>query len=227
MNAFWIKVIAILSMIVDHFALFYFPDSFPLQIIGRLSFPLIAWLIANGAVHTKNIDRYLIRLGAFALLAQIPYEVGYYVAGSQTLFLNVLFTLFFGLLAIRSLQLPVHPYVRAFLVAVCVVVPGILHADYGVGGILSILAFYIYYDRPKMMVLSQIVILMFLTNLRFFIGPGYGFLVMHPLEEWAVLALPVILLYNKRRGYATGLFFYWFFVIQAALITFLHIRAHR
>jgi hypothetical protein len=227
MNAFWIKVIAILTMLVDHFALFYFPDSFPLQIIGRLSFPLIAWLIANGAVYTKNIDRYLIRLGIFAFLAQIPYEVGFYMSGTPSIFFNVLFTLFFGLLAIRIMQFSLHPYVRTLLVGACVAAAGILHADYGVGGVLSILAFHIYYDRPKMMVLSQIVILMFLTNLRFFIGPGYGFLVMHPLEEWAVLALPVILLYNKRRGYATGLFFYWFFVIQAALITFLHIRAHR
>ncbi len=225
MNAFWIKVIAILSMLVDHFALFYFPESFPLQIIGRLSYPLIAWLIANGAVHTRDINKYLIRLGVFAFLAQIPYEVGFYMRGDHPIFLNVLFTLFFGLLAIRILKLQTNPYIRAAGVLVCIAAAGILHADYGMGGILSILAFYIYFDHPRAMLASQIAILAVLTNLSFFVGPGFEALVMHPLEEWAVLALPIVLLYNGKRGPGTGLLFYWFFVGQAALITYLHIRA--
>ena len=215
MNAFWIKVIAIVTMLVDHFALIFFPDSFPLQVIGRLSYPLIAWLIANGALHTHDIVAYLWRLGIFALLAQIPYEIGFYMLGKHPLFLNVLFTLFFGLFAIYMLRLSVHPYLRTIGALACVVLAGLLHADYGAGGVLSILAFYIFFDRPGAMIASQVFILAILTNLRFLVAPGFGnALVMHPIEMYAVLALPILLLYNGKRGLATGYFFYWFFVVQ-------------
>ncbi len=215
MNAFWIKVLAIATMLVDHFALYFFPTSLPLIIIGRLSYPLIAWLIANGAVYTSNIDRYLFRLGIFALLAQIPYEIGFYMSGLHPVFLNVLFTLFFGLLAIRILKSSTRPFVQAAGVVVCAGIVTLCNADYGAGGVLSIVAFYLFYNQPYLMVASQVFILAILSNLGFFIQPGFGkeFL-MHPYEEWAILALPIILLYNKARGYATGLFFYWFFVAQ-------------
>ncbi len=221
MNAFWIKVIAIVAMLVDHFALMAYPDSLPLQIIGRLSFILIAWLIANGAHYTGNIEKYFWRVGIFAVLAQIPYEIGFYLVGRHPIFLNVLFTLFLGLLAIRFLRLDTNHYVKLGGVAVSIFLAGVLNADYGAGGVLSIVAFYVFFNRPYLMVASQIFIHAILTNLSFFIAPGFGNeFVMHPLEEYAILALPIILLYNKARGFATGLFFYWFFVIQsfAALI---------
>ena len=227
MNAFWIKVVAIVAMLVDHFALLYFPHSFPLIVIGRISYPLIAWLIANGAIHTKNIDAYLIRLGIFALIAQIPYQIGFYLSGSNRLFLNVLFTLLLGLIAIRILKLPIPSFVKWMGALVCVVLAAVLHTDFAAGGVVSIIAFYVFFNRPYAMVLSQAFILMVLTKLSFFIEPGFGSaFVMHPMEQYAVLALPLILLYNGKRGYATGLLFYWFFVAQnfAALLLKLYAR---
>ncbi len=202
-------------MLVDHFALFYFPHAFPLQVIGRLSYPLIAWLIANGAIYTSNIDVYLGRLAFFAVLAQVPYEIGFYMHGTHPLFFNVLFTLFFGLLAIRLIQRASNPMLGVLGAGACVVLASVLHTDYGAGGVLSILAFYVFYNRPLLMVASQIFILSILTNLRFFIAPGFGnAFVMHPFEKYAALALPLILLYNNKRGPMTGYFFYWFFVAQ-------------
>ena len=215
MNAFWIKVVAISAMLVDHFALLYFPHSFPLIVSGRISYPLIAWLIANGAVHTSNIDAYLIRLGIFALIAQIPYQIAFYLTGSHRLFLNVLFTLFLGLVAIRILKLPVSSFIRWTGALVCVALATVLHTDFAAGGVVSIIAFYVFFNRPYAMVVSQAFILMVLTKLSFFIEPGFGrAFVMHPMEQYAVLALPFILLYNGKRGYSTGLLFYWFFVAQ-------------
>ena len=215
MNAFWIKVIAITAMLVDHFALFYFPHSLPLQIIGRVSFPLIAWLIANGAVHTKNIDAYLLRLGGFALLAQLPLEVVFLLSGRQHFYLNVLFTLFFGLLAIRVLQLRTASLIKYTAVIAIIVAAGLLHTDYASGGVLCIVAFYLFFDMPYALVASQIFILAILTKMGFFIQPGFGSAFeMHPLEQFGLLALPVILIYNKKRGSSTGYLFYWFFVAQ-------------
>lgn len=228
MNAFWIKVIAIVAMLVDHFALLYFPQSFPLIVIGRISYPLIAWLIANGAVHTKNIDAYLMRLGIFALVAQIPYEIGFYLSGHNRLFLNVLFTLFLGLAALRILKLSIPEIVKWAGVAVCIALAAILNTDFAAGGVLCIVAFYVFFDRPYAMIASQVFILMVLTKLGFFIEPGLGSsFAMHPMEHYAVLALPIILLYNGKRGYPTGLLFYWFFVAQnvAALLLKVYLRS--
>lgn len=222
MNAFWMKVIAITAMIVDHYALLFFPHSTPLIIIGRISFPLIAWLIANGAVHTSNIDTYLLRLGVFALIAQIPVQIAHYLNHTNEFFLNVLFTLFLGLLAIRALKLNIHPALKWAAVLTCIALAYPLHTDFASGGVLMIVAFYLTYGRPYAMVATQLFIMLVMTKLSFFIAPGFGApFFMHPYEYYAVLALPLILLYNGQKGYSTGLAFYWFFVIQnSALLVF-------
>lgn len=220
MNAFWIKVVAIAAMVIDHYALLFYPDSFVLTVIGRLAFPLIAWLIANGAVHTHNIDKYLLRLGIFALIAQIPVEIAHYINGEFTLFLNVLFTLFLGLLAIRILKTQGLPRGIAWpAVIACIALGYVLNTDFASGGVLMIVAFYLTYGHAHAMILSQLFIMMILTKLSFFIAPGFGApFYMHPMEQYGILALPLILLYNGKRGYATGLAFYWFFVIQSFAI---------
>ncbi len=228
MNAFWIKVVAISAMIVDHYALLYYPKSLPLIIIGRLAFPLIAWLIANGAVHTSNIDRYLMRLGIFALIAQIPVEIAHYINHSHELFLNVLWTLFLGLLAIRILKTNTPRYLAWIGVIACIALGYVLHTDFASGGVLMIVAFYLFYNKPYEMVFSQIFIMLVMTKLSFFIAPGFGApFYMHPMEHFGVLALPLILLYNGKRGYATGLAFYWFFVLQESAVLVWSIGALR
>lgn len=227
MNAFHVKVIAIIAMLVDHFALFFFPESVPLQVIGRISFPLIAWLIANGAIHTKNIDLYALRLILFAVLAQFPYELGFLVRGEHPLFLNVLFTLAFGLLAIRHLRSRHSQTLKVLGVGAFILLPYILNADYGALGVVSILAFYLLYRYPFASVGVQAFIYIVLAN----VGNSFPDLArlfnMHPVQEYAVVALPLILLYNGKRGLATHYFFYWFFVVQAFVYLFLSILVTR
>lgn len=214
MNAFWLKVIAILTMLVDHFGLFFFPHSFVLQFIGRLSFPIIAWLIANGAIHTSSMERYMSRMLIFAILAQIPYEIGFYLVGTHALFLNVLFTLLFGLFAITAMRRTHNVYARVAAVIAMATLATLVHADYGAGGVLSIVAFYVFFNKPWPMFISQAAILGIFSNLGFFVNPSLSRFEMHPLEAYGIAAIALILLYNGKRGYATGYFFYWFFVIQ-------------
>ncbi len=215
MNAFRIKIIAILAMIVDHFALFFFPASIPLQIIGRLSFPLIAWLIANGAMHTKNIDRYILRILIFAAISQIPYELGFWLHGKNILFLNVLFTLTLGLIAIRILRTPQGSVLKAAGVSAAIAAGYFLNVDYGALGVLTIVVFYILYDRPALMIAAQAVIYVGCSNIGAFEPSLARIMNMHPMQEYAVLALPIILLYNGMRGVKAQYFFYWFFPLQA------------
>lgn len=72
LDEFWIKVIAIITMTIDHIGIFLISGNadttaayqvgFIFRIIGRLSFPLFAFMLAEGLIHSKNRGRYLSRI---------------------------------------------------------------------------------------------------------------------------------------------------------------------
>ena len=68
LNSFWIKIIALLTMTIDHvgFLLPAGPLNLTFRIIGRIAFPLFAFMIAEGAIHTKSFSKYALRLGIMA-----------------------------------------------------------------------------------------------------------------------------------------------------------------
>ena len=101
MTSFILKIIALVAMFCDHFGDAYLKHFSILNLIGRCAFPLFAFQISEGFVHTKNIKKYFFRLGIFALISQIPFSLFMYKFFRDTSFsLNVFFTLFLGLLAI-------------------------------------------------------------------------------------------------------------------------------
>lgn len=82
-----LKIIAVVTMTVDHIGAYLFPDVVFLRIIGRISFPIFAFMVWQGCVHTKNIYRYLARMTAFAVITQVvllPFQPFYN--------LNIMFT---------------------------------------------------------------------------------------------------------------------------------------
>lgn len=79
MTVFAMKLLAVCSMLFDHTAVFLYPHFIGkpvyewMRAIGRLSFPIYAFLIVNGFEKTRDVKRYLTRLIAFATVSQIPY----------------------------------------------------------------------------------------------------------------------------------------------------------
>lgn len=79
MTVFWMKLIAMVSMVTDHTAVFLYPQFIDkslyeaLRAVGRLAFPIYAYLIVNGYQKTSSVKRYLTRLAAFALVSQVPW----------------------------------------------------------------------------------------------------------------------------------------------------------
>ena len=59
-------------MLVDHFGLIFFPSTAIFRIIGRLSFPLFAFMIAEGTRYTKNKIKYISMICALGILCQLP-----------------------------------------------------------------------------------------------------------------------------------------------------------
>ncbi len=147
-----LKFIALLTMLIDHIGYLLFPQHFILRVIGRLSFPIFAYLLARGARRTSNPKRYAFRLFTFALISQIPYNLFTNNSWYSLLDPNIFFTLLAGLLMLLCLR---HEHwgvkMISVLIAFCVVP---LNLSYSYYGLLLILTFYMFDKKPLMIIVS-------------------------------------------------------------------------
>ena len=102
LSNFWLKLIALLTMTIDHigYLLPYSTTALVFRYIGRLALPLFCFMIAEGAIHTKNFNKYAFRLGLMASLISIaiigseliPYfkEQGFSMRDEGNIFIDIL-----------------------------------------------------------------------------------------------------------------------------------------
>ncbi|MFR5765728.1 MAG: TraX family protein [Clostridia bacterium] len=100
MTSFVLKIIALITMFIDHLGYAIYGKFSYLNYIGRIAFPIFAFQISEGFVHTKNIKKYFIRLLVFAIISQLPFMLFLSTFSKNIYELNIFFTLSFGLLAI-------------------------------------------------------------------------------------------------------------------------------
>jgi hypothetical protein len=200
-------------MVIDHIGLFFFPENFLFRTIGRIAFPLFAWLIANGAYHTKNINKYLYRLLAFAFISQIPFMMTNRLIDPSSVALNIFFTLSIGLVAILFIKKTPMKIHWVLISAVCAALATALGTDYGGFGVLSIVAFYIYFKNMKAMLISQIWIYVLMSLYFLYQGNALGL-----VEIFGLLALLAIAFYNDKEGPKMQYLFYLFYPVHYALI---------
>ena len=212
MDAFQLRVLAIVAMVVDHVGLFLLGNTVGFRLVGRLAFPLFAFLVANGFQHTHDVRRYGIRLFLFALISQWPY-----VWLQQSVFpdfagLNIFFTLFTGLVGLaawkkwRVASLP--------LVGVLAAGAQLLKMDYGWVGVMTIWLFGVFYNR-LLVAFGGMALSFGSTTLGYLLG-------LNPqidIQIAGVAAIPFIRLYNGKPGYR-GLkhWFYWFYPVHLLIL---------
>ncbi|HHT20966.1 MAG TPA: hypothetical protein GXZ74_05980 [Tissierellia bacterium] len=68
-----LKIVAMVTMLIDHIGLLFFPEEPTFRLIGRVAFPLYAYFIAQGFRYTRSRPRYFLRLLLFGLIAQVPF----------------------------------------------------------------------------------------------------------------------------------------------------------
>lgn len=221
MTTFDIKLIAIITMIIDHIGVFFFPKILMFRLIGRLSFFLLAWLIANGAHYTHSFKKYLIRLFTLALVSQLPYFLANRQIDHSFWSLNAVFTLFLGLLAIGLINKNKNKLIWLIISLGCAGVAELIKADFGAIGVSTIIAFYLFFDNLKMMILSQL----FISSLTLAPFLAYLFIPLPTNLNIADLVRPIGLLslifiafYNHKEGPKAKYLFYLFYPLHFLLI---------
>lgn len=134
LNSYQIKILAALFMVFDHVGVVFFPNLLLFRIIGRLSFPLFAWLLTQGERYTRNFKQYLLRLILLGLISQPLYLLA--LSGTR---LNILFTLSLGLITLRlSRQFRQFQYL---IWGLSIVAAELLRVEYGAYGMVAIWLF--------------------------------------------------------------------------------------
>ena len=143
-----LKLIACLCMLIDHLGASCFSSVIVLRIIGRLAFPIYCFLLVEGAVHTHDMKKYILRMGIFALISEIPFDLALFHRVIYPGHQNVFFTLGLGLLAIWFIEHPIEHLeipdnLYKFLVIVAAgLIAEFFNTDYGFTGVAVICVFF-------------------------------------------------------------------------------------
>lgn len=142
-----LKLVGIVLMIIDHIGLAFFPNIIAFRIIGRLAFPIFAYGIAMGYTYSKNVNRYMLRLSAFALVSEPIFHL---IIPKG---LNIFFTLLIGLICIIAIDKK-----RYVILALVLGLSYFLPLDYGLYGVLTIIAFYVFKNNINDTLIALLII---------------------------------------------------------------------
>lgn len=208
-----LKVIAMISMVIDHIALYLMEYGTVLyetmRCIGRIAFPVFAFLIAEGFIHTKSRYRYFFTLLGFAVISEIPWYLLNGADGTH----NVMFTLALGVATLMVLEnLLQRSMVLGFLWTLGMAgLASWLGVDYEWRGILVIVISYLYNTYAHFFPYSR--------GMQFFCTFT---LTMHYGVIGAVMACMFLYLYNGKRGFIKAhkgkYVFYMFYPIHLLII---------
>lgn len=243
-----LKLVAIVAMFIDHFAaiildrylvsigilslnqdtvllpenrtmLIIYCIDLAMRLIGRLGFPLFCFLLVEGYYHTRSKAKYGMRLAMFALISEIPFDLGFKSQVLEFTYQNVFFTLFFGFVMIwgidefnTQMKEKFEGKLRLFLCilgTVSITVAGgviveLLKTDYASIGVITI-------------------VLMYLLHKKSFAGSmALGCLaltVKMPVEITSFITVPLVAKYNGTRGLKLKYFFYLFYPVHILLLS--------
>lgn len=224
-----LKIIACISMFIDHFfhilmrtyrdhiltldysVIMKFNTAYKIgRGIGRIAFPIFCFLLVEGFFHTRDIRRYLARLFIMALLSEHAFNLLYSGHNLEPEGQSIFLTLFIGLLTVwgismvqKSEKMPREAsasFILAIILAGCLAAY-CLKTDYSYHGILSIAAIYLLSSSRALTCL----------------GGAISFI----WEPWAIPAFIPIFFYNGRRGLKAKYIFYLFYPLHIYLIYFI------
>jgi len=219
MTAFTIKIIAITTMLIDHAgAVFDLPIE--TRIIGRIAFPLFVYLIAEGCKHTRSMEKYLLRLGIFALVSEIPFDLAFNQIPGQPILIdflsntNIFYTLFLGVACVYTVQKiweirrPAMWILIPFIIITAMAAAEFFSTDYGYRGVLFIFCTAMV-SKYKLAQLGVIILFSFWLYLPRVMAVDFA---VNPVPFYmlisCLLAVPVAAFANGGRGRPVKWLFY-------------------
>lgn len=204
---FTLKIIAIITMFLDHYYRIIGGPEW-LSMLGRLAFPIFAFSISEGYSHTKNVNKYLMRLLNFAIIIQLPNFLGF-----QEYPLNIFFTLALGLFCLEILDNnKINIVVRYIVVLYLCFLAEKTGLDYGAYGVILIILF----NKLKNNKLYIFIAFLALNLVILKIGN------LSEMQMYSVFSLVPIFLYNGKKGYGMKYFFYLFYPLHFIFLYFLN-----
>ena len=212
-----LKIIAMISMLLDHVGVALFPQVRWLRIAGRLAYPIFAYMIAEGCVHTKNRTRYFLQIAGLATVCQLVY---YIAEGS--LYQSILVTFSLSILCIYAID-NFQKHKGFFSGALAILVFGVVtyacrvlprkiagfDIDYGfLGVMLPVVVFLVPNKMGKLCAAGVLLVAMCSSYLN-------------DIQWFALLALPLLLFYNEKRGKAR--LKYLFYIFYPAHLVAIHL----
>lgn len=234
LSSFVLKIIAAVTMVIDHFAILFLDNHHAIYMaargIGRISFPIFAFLLVEGFFYTRDRVKHGIILGSFAIISEIPYNMLYGSVFNLS-HQNVILTLFIGYMMIWALESismyrvnysenllkkigagRMNTILELFVMLLAFAIGYFINCSYSYAGIMLILCFYVFRKHHIGRAVSNIVF-----NIGMF---GYS------IQWLGVFSIIPIAFYNEKPGrYKWKYFFYIFYpahiLILAALKMFL------
>jgi len=210
-TSFTLHIMAMLFMLCDHLWGTVVPGNDWMTCVGRLAFPIFAFMIVEGYFHTKSIKKYVLRLLLFAVISEIPFNLAMGSRFFYPIHQNVLwsFLISIGLIGwnekVKNKQ--VWKRITVGILSVCVgYVAGLItFVDFYHAGVLTVLVFYFFKNKKWWCYLGQIICLWYI-NFEMLGGFSYEVTLFGETrfierQGFAILALIPIWLYKGRQGY--------------------------
>ncbi len=220
MSSTAIKYIALITMAIDHIGLSYGIYNF--RIIGRVSFPLFAFLIVQGTTHTRDIKKYIMNLMVFAFISEIFFDMwlninyyGYLFMGfnHNMLHQNIFFTLSAGAFCVYLINeyKVMYKIENLFLVIGILFLSYFFNFDYGAKGVMLILIMYITKDN-KIKFITFVSMFLLILQSSYIMG------------VYSLVSVIIMSFYNGEKGnniIKNKYFFYAFYPMHIFFLTLL------
>ncbi len=215
MSGFTLKIIALISMLFDHCGYIFYNKLTYANIIGRLAFPIFAFQISEGYIHTKNLKKYFNRLFIFAIISQIPFMIFLRSFGQTSFELNIFFTLILGLTAITVYDKSKNKFLGTLGVIVTIIIGHFTKCDYGWYGVALIFLFYALKNQKALMNFIIITLIFFKYYISYIKLPNIYYMFF---AFAASSSLIFINLYNGKKGKNTKYLLYIFYPLHLMLL---------
>ncbi len=231
-SSFSLHILAMALMLCDHMWATIVPGHQWLTWVGRLAYPIFAFLIVEGYFHTKDLKKYMQRLLIFAILSEIPFNLMYTASWIYPFHQNVLWTFLLAIFCLKNIdkiRAKCKPWLAillsALIVGLFMLLAQLTMTDYYGYGVLTVVVFYCFRGNGWMQRLGQLAGLLYI-NWHLIKGMTipvtlFGNVFEIPQQGIAVLALVPIWFYKGRQGYhskASQYLFYAFYPVHLLVL---------